>query len=97
MTQFDLSANPILHSMTDSANFSPYAVIAPKIDIYKRNSKKAYGAKLSKKLDFTREDAIPDGEYNKILWKAIKGEEAVVPAPVHSAFVCETAAQPDDD
>ncbi len=97
MTQFDLSANPVLNSMTDSANFSPYAVITPKTDIHKRNSKKAYGAKLSKKLNFSREDAIPDGEYNKILWKAVKGKEAVVPAPVHSAFVRETAAQPDDD
>ena len=97
MTQFDLSANPILQSITDSADFSPYSFIAPKIDIHKKNLKTAYGAKLSKKLNFTHADAIPDGEYNKILWKAIKGKEAVVPAPVHSAFVRETKTEPDDD
>ena len=97
MTQFDLSANPILQSITDSADFSPYSFIAPKIDINQKNLKSAYGAKLSKKLNFTREDAIPDREYNKILWKAIKGKDAVVPAPVHSAFVRETKTEPDDN
>ena len=97
MTQYDLSANPILHSMTDSADFSPYTVIAPKININQKNKKSAYGARLSKKLNFKHADAIPDGEYNKILWKAIKGKEAIVPAPVHSAFVRETKAEPDDD
>jgi hypothetical protein len=97
MTQFDLAANPILHSITDSANFSPYTAVNPKIDIHKKNSKRAYGAKLSQKLNFTREDAIPDGEYNTILWKAIKGKTAVVPAPVHSAFIREIASPGDDD
>lgn len=96
MTQYDLAANPILQSITDTAFLKSYTVIKPDVDMNKLNTKKAYGAKLSEKLNFAREDAIPDGEYNKIIWKAVRGENAVVPAPVHSAFVNEKAA-PDDD
>ncbi len=97
MTQYDLAAHPILHSITDSAYTAPYTVIKPHVDMNAKNSKHAYGAKLSEKLDFSREDAIPDGEYNKIIWKAVRGARAVVPAPVHSAFVNEKASPDDDD
>ncbi|UBM62919.1 beta-propeller fold lactonase family protein [Candidatus Sulfidibacterium hydrothermale] len=97
MTQYDLAAHPILHSITDTAWLKPYTAIKPSVDMNAKNKKDAYGAKLSEKLNFSREDAIPDGEYNKIIWKAVKGAQAVVPAPVHSAFVNEKAAPDDDD
>ena len=96
MTQYDLAANPIMNSITDTANFAPYNALPPETNLNSRNTRDAYDAKLSKKLNFTREDAVPDGLYNKILWKAVKGADAVVPAPVHSAFVQEHAA-PDND
>ena len=89
MTQFDLSANPIVNAITDNINMVPFNAIAPKIDIHKKNLKTAYGSNLSKKLNFNKEDAVPDGVYNTILWKAVKGKNAVVPAPVHSAFVID--------
>ncbi len=97
MTQYDLAAHPVLHSITDSAYTKPYTAIKPVVDMNAKNSKKAYGAKLSEKLNFNREDAIPDGLYNQIIWKAVRGAGAVVPAPVHSAFVNEKAAPDDDD
>ncbi len=96
MTQYDLAAHPILHSITDTAYLKSYHAIVPKVDMNKLNTRYSYGAKLSEKLNFSREDAVPDGEYNKIIWKAVKGANAVVPTPVHSAFVSVKAA-PDDD
>ena len=96
MTQYDLSANPVVHSITDSANYTPYVALKPEINLQGKNATTAYGAKLSKKLNFAREDAIPDGEFNKIIWKSVKGKNAVVPAPVHSAFVQERASKDDD-
>ncbi len=97
MTQYDLAAHPILHSVTDSAYVVPYSTIKPQVDMNAKNTRHAYGAKLSEKLNFSREDAIPDGEYNRIIWKAVRGAQAEVPAPVHSAFVNEKAAPDDDD
>ncbi len=97
MTQYDLAAHPILHSITDTADVKSYTAIKPDIDMNKLNTRYSYGAKLSEKLNFSHADAIPDGEYNKIIWKAVRGANSVVPAPVHSAFVNEKAAPDDDD
>ncbi len=96
MTQYDLAAHPILHSITDTAWLKSYNAIKPKVNMNAKNTIHSYAAKLSEKLNFSRADAIPDGEYNKIIWKAVKGANSVVPAPVHSAFV-NTKAMPDDD
>ncbi len=96
MTQYDLAAHPILHSITDTAYLKSYQAVVPKVDMNKLNTRYSYGAKLSKKLNFSRADAIPDGEYNKIIWKAVKGANSVVPAPVHSAFV-NVKTTPDND
>ncbi len=97
MTQYDLAAHPILHSITDTAYLKSYNAIVPQVDMNKLNTRYSYGAKLSEKLNFSHADAIPDGEYNKIIWRAVKGANAVVPAPVHSAFVSVKAAPDDDD
>ncbi len=96
MTQYDLAAHPILHSITDTADLQSYVAIKPKVNMNAKNTWHSYGARLSMKLNFSHADAIPDGEYNKIIWKSVKGANSVVPAPVHSAFVNVKAA-PDDD
>ncbi|MGA9365493.1 MAG: hypothetical protein WBW16_14110 [Bacteroidota bacterium] len=38
-------------------------------------------------LNFAEEDAAPDIELNEIIWKAIRGANSEMPAPVRSAFV----------
>ena len=38
-------------------------------------------------LNFAEEDAAPDIEFNEIIWKAIRGANSEMPAPVRSAFV----------
>lgn len=87
MTQFDLSANPIHLPFTDKPNLQPYEVIEPLIDINEKNRSDAYGSKRCEEFDLTKEDAIPDIEFNEIIWKAIRGENSEMPAPVRSAFV----------
>ncbi|GMT45823.1 MAG: hypothetical protein IEMM0006_1655 [bacterium] len=97
MTQYDLAAHAILHSVTDTAYLKSYNAAIPKVDMNKLNTRYSYGAKLSEKLDFSHADAIPDGLFNKIIWKAVRGANSVVPAPVHSAFVNEKAMPDDND
>jgi len=87
MTQFDLSANPILEPFTDLPDFSAYKVIPPIVDLNEKNQADAYGAQRCEEMNLTREDAIPDIEFNEIIWKAIRGIESKMPAPVRSAFV----------
>jgi DNA-binding beta-propeller fold protein YncE len=87
MTQFDLSANPILEPFNDLPDFSGYDVIAPDIDLNEKNQADAYGSQRSTEMNLTREDAIPDIEFNEIIWKAIRGIDSEMPPPVRSAFV----------
>lgn len=87
MTQFDLSANPIHLPFTDKPNFQSYEAIEPLIDINEKNRADAYGSKRCEEFNLTREDAIPDIEFNEIIWKAIKGVNTEMPAPIRSAFV----------
>ncbi len=86
MTQFDLSSTPVLHSITDNADFTSYKAEQPLIDIESTNTAAAYGSKRSAEFNFASEDDIPDVELNEIIWKSIKGKDSKMPPPVRSAF-----------
>jgi hypothetical protein len=47
----------------------------------------AYGSERSDELNLAEEDAVPEVEFNEIIWKAIRGANSEMPAPVRSAFV----------
>lgn len=98
MTQYDLSATPILFSITDKPDFEQYNVVEPQIDLNQKNLASAYGSEECDHLDFAKEDAVPENLFNEILWKAIKGKNSVMPPPVRSAFVkvVEKKAKDDD-
>ena len=96
MTQYDLSATPVLFSISDEPDFNSYNVIKPLIDINAKNLAAAYGSTECKQFNFAREDAAPEQEFNKILWKAIKGKNSIMPPPVRSAFVKVTSNKDDD-
>ncbi len=44
-------------------------------------------AASSEKFDLTKEDAVPDLEFNIVLWHGLKGGESAFPAPRRAAFV----------
>jgi DNA-binding beta-propeller fold protein YncE len=87
MTQFDLSATPILNPVANIPDCTTFSNIKPLIDIEAKNPDYAYGSKRSSEMNFAIEDAIPDLELNEIIWKSIKGENSKMPPPVRSAFV----------
>ncbi len=97
MTQYDLSATPILFSITDKPDCEQYKVVEAQIDLNQKNLASAYGSKESEHLDFTKEDAVPENLFNEILWKAIKGKSIVMPPPVRSAFVKVVEKKDKDD
>ena len=55
------------------------------MDINQKNMAGAYGSDF--KFNFAREDACDDYLLNDVIWKAVRGRDAVMPAPVHAAFV----------
>jgi hypothetical protein len=44
-------------------------------------------AQKSAKFDFKKEDSIPDLEFSEVIWKAVKGENSVMPAPRRAAIL----------
>jgi len=97
MTQFDLSANPFLFSITDDPDFSSFNHIEPLHDLNEKNPPDTYGSERSSRMNFTIADAIPDLELSKIIWRSIKGKDAEYPVPVRNAFVKANAMDYDDD
>ena len=63
-----------------------YAVKA-NINLDEKNTQQTASAKLSETFDFSKEDRVPDLLFSRVIWKAVKGENSEMPAPVRSAFL----------
>jgi len=87
MSQYDAAATPMFNSFTDKADLAPYKARPARVDLNEKNPETAPGATRSAQLDFSKEDTAPDIEFNEIIWKAVRGADSVMPAPVRSAFV----------
>ncbi|MDZ7290039.1 MAG: bifunctional YncE family protein/alkaline phosphatase family protein [candidate division KSB1 bacterium] len=95
MTQFDAGALPMYASFTDIPDFTPYTYRPANINLKEMNPDNAYGQLRSEEMNLAVEDAIPDVEFNEIIWKSIRGADSEMPAPVRSAFV--RVGNSDDD
>jgi hypothetical protein len=86
LSQYDAAARPMFASFTDKAELTPYTHLPARIDLKAINSKLAYGAERSRKMDFSEYDRVDDFELNEILWRSIKGKDAPVPPAVRRAI-----------
>ncbi len=97
MTQYDFAARPLNAALSNLADLTPYTARKPLVNMNAVNSSKAYGSARCEELNLSVEDAIPDIEFNEIIWKAVKGSNSEMPAPVRSAFVRVRETDLDDD
>jgi hypothetical protein len=67
------------------------------VDLNEKNHKRTPSAKISEGFDLSKEDAIPDLVFSEVIWKAIKGEESVMPVPTRSAFLKTNNEKEEDD
>ena len=95
MSQYDAAAIPMYGAFTNQTDLTPFKLKPATFDITEKNQKDAPGAVRSAQLDFSKEDAAPDIEFNEIIWKSVKGANSQMPAPVRSAFV--RAVDKDDE
>jgi YVTN family beta-propeller protein len=87
LSQFDAAATPMFNSFASTSDLRLYAARPANVDITERNPDGAVGQERSNLMDFSSEDRIPDVEFSEIIWKAIKGVDSQMPAPVRSASV----------
>jgi len=86
MTQFDAAATPMWRCFTAEANTQSFKAITPMINIDERNTVMNEWQRRSEKFDLAKEDAVPDLEFNIVLWHAIKGDKVPFPGPKRAAF-----------
>jgi hypothetical protein len=86
LSQYDAAARPMFHSFNDKADLTPYATVPAQIALDAKNTKMAYGAERSNKMDFSDYDRVDDFELNEILWRAVMGKDAPVPPAVRQAI-----------
>jgi len=87
MTQFDMAATAIRAPFTNKLSHQSYTAISPTLNLKTMNTPNMYGAIRCEQFNFKQEDAIPDVEFNEIIWKAVHGKTAQMPTPVRGAFV----------
>ena len=87
MTQFDLSAAPIINPIMNIPDLKPYYAVKPMVDLNGKNRAGLFGGEKCEELNLAIEDAVPEREFNEILWKAIKGVDSELPPLTRSAFV----------
>lgn len=87
MSQYDAAATPMWRCFAEQPNSAGFTALAPNVDLNEKNTKQTPTAKLSMRLDFSKEDRIPDLLFSEVIWKAVRGEESIMPAPKRSAFL----------
>jgi DNA-binding beta-propeller fold protein YncE len=86
MSQYDAAAEPMWRCFDSIPKHKPFRVKPHQIDLNEINKNTSKYADLSQQLDFSKEDEAPDGLFNEIIWKAVKGIDSKCPATVHAAF-----------
>jgi hypothetical protein len=83
MSQFDAAATPMSAAFSSTPNLRPFNLLPPGVSLTAKNGPNAPLSRASAQIDFSTPDRIPMALMNKILWKAAKGRDAVMPEPVH--------------
>lgn len=87
MSQYDAAAEPMWRCFSSTPDLTPFVSVPATTDITEKNRENTASARLSATFDFSKEDRVPDLVFSEVIWKAVKGENSVMPAPRRSAFV----------
>jgi YVTN family beta-propeller protein len=97
MSQYDAAARPLYECFNNTPDLTPYTAKPAQVDLDQRNVADNESSRRSQNFNLAKEDAVPDLELNEVIWKYVKGENAVMPAPKRSAFVILEQKKKDDD
>ena len=97
MSQYDAAATPMWNCFTPHADLTPFASVKANIDLMEKNTAMNEWQQRSEKFNLAKEDAVPDLEFNFVLWHGLKGSDIAFPAPKRAAFVKLKDKKDDDD
>jgi len=97
MTQYDAAANTMWNCFSQQPDTTAFIALPARVNLKDVNPTGTKLAMMSKGLDFSKEDVIPDQIMNVLTWKAVKGENAIMPTPVRAAFFKPVKKVDDDE
>ncbi len=86
MSQYDAAATPMWRLFSSKANATGFTVQKNLVNLEEKNTAINEWQKRSEKFDFVKEDAVPDLEFNMVLWHGLKGDQEPFPGPKRAAF-----------
>ncbi len=81
LSQYDHFGRPLRELFTAKPDLSPYQALVPAVPLTETNAANAPAAKESALLDLRSPDSSPDELFNRILWRALKGDGVEMPPP----------------
>lgn len=97
MSQYDAAAMPLYECFSNKPDTTPYLAKPAQVDLEQRNIADNESSRKSQFFNLAKEDKVPDLELNEVIWKFVKGENSIMPAPRRSAFVMLEKKKKDDD
>jgi YVTN family beta-propeller protein len=97
MSQYDAGAEALWRCFDKTPNAKGFITKPLQFDINEKNTVRSAMQRKSETFNFKKEDSINDHDFNEVLWKGLKGESALVPAPKRAAFLKINAKKDADD
>ena len=97
MSQYDAGAKALWRCFDKTPNAKGFITKPLQFDINEKNTVRSAMQRKSETFNFKKEDSINDHDFNEVLWKGLKGESALVPAPKRAAFLKINARKDADD
>ena len=74
MSQYDHYGRPLRDIWASKPDLTPYVALKPSVPLDQKNPAVGIGAEESKRLALSKEDIADEDLFNRILWRAIKGD-----------------------
>jgi len=97
MSQYDAAATPMWRCFTTTVDLTPFKSLTANIDLNEKNVVVNKWQQRSEAFNMAKEDAVPDLEFNIVLWHGLKGDATPFPGPKRAAFVKLNKETEDDD
>ncbi len=97
MSQYDAAAEPMWRCFSNKPDNTVFNAKPLQTNINAVNTIENAWQRKSETFDFSKEDRVPDRLFTEVIWKAVKGENSVVPAPRRAAFVKPSEKMDDPD
>lgn len=97
MSQYDAAATPMWKCFTPQPDYTSFDVLPASYNIREMNRAKTAIADESAAFNLEVMDAAPDVAFSRVIWKAVKGLDAEMPAPVRSAFIKQQNESDEDE